>query len=82
MNRVLQRLERVLPDRAQREAVLEAFAWTGRQVAQVIEIRPEVELPGDAFSCFWLRELRESYVHAGVEAAQRALRGGHDATTP
>jgi predicted acylesterase/phospholipase RssA len=73
VNRVLERLDGVLPDPALREAVLEAFEWTGRHRVEVVEIRPEVELPGDAFSGFWSRGLREAYVKAGVEAAQRVL---------
>lgn len=73
VNRVLERLEHVLPDPALRAAVLEAFEWAGRHRVEVVEIRPEAELPGDAFSGFWWRELRETYVRAGVETARRVL---------
>jgi hypothetical protein len=73
VNRALERLERLLPDAALRAAVLEAFEWAGRRRVEIVEIRPDAELPGDAFSGFWSRELREAYVNAGVEAARRAL---------
>jgi hypothetical protein len=76
VNRVLALLPSVLPDAAQRAAVLEAIGWTGRRVVQIVEIRPAAELPGDAFSGFTSRELRQQYVQAGIDAAQAALARG------
>jgi predicted acylesterase/phospholipase RssA len=73
VNRVLERLERLLPDPAQRAAVLEAFEWTGRRPVEVVEIRPNAELPGDALSGFWSHDLRKAYVKAGVDTAARIL---------
>jgi predicted acylesterase/phospholipase RssA len=73
VNRVLERLERLLPDPAQRAAVLEAFEWTGRRRVEVVEIRPDAELPGDALAGFWSHDLRKAYVKAGVDTAARVL---------
>jgi predicted acylesterase/phospholipase RssA len=72
-NRVLERLEARVPDRQQRAEILETLGWQGRRPVQVVEIRPDRELPGDAFSGFWSRELRELYIRAGVESAEGAL---------
>jgi predicted acylesterase/phospholipase RssA len=71
-NRVLERLEALLPDPSQRARVMEALGWAGRRRVQIVEVRPAEELAGDAFSGFWSRELRESYVRAGMDAAQQA----------
>jgi len=40
---------------------------------QVVEIRPEADLPGHAFSGFTSIDLRRQYVQSGVDAARRAL---------
>jgi predicted acylesterase/phospholipase RssA len=75
INECLAKLLPLLPDPAQRDAVLGALGWTGRRPVQVIEIRPEGELPGDSFSGFASRELRQQYTRAGVDAARRLV--GH-----
>ena len=46
----------------------------GKRIVQVVEIRPDADLPGNAFSGFTSLELRREYVEAGVDAARRALR--------
>jgi hypothetical protein len=73
VNDVLARLPGVVPDADQRAAVLDALGWTGRRIVRVVEIRPDETLPGDTLSAFTSRELRQSYVQAGVDAARRAL---------
>ena len=75
VNGVIARLAAVLPDPAQRAAVYEALGWAGRHPVQIVEIRPEGELPGDSFSGFVSRKLRQTYVQAGADAARRALAG-------
>ena len=40
---------------------------------RVVEIRPEADLPGHAFSGFTSIDLRRQYVQSGVDAARRAL---------
>jgi len=73
VNRALHELEARVPDRSHRAALLETLGWSGRRPAHVIEIRPPDPLPGDAFSGFWSRELREQYVQAGIDAARAAV---------
>jgi NTE family protein len=73
VNDVLTRLPAVVPDPGQRAAVLDALGWTGRRIVKVVEIRPDATLPGDTVSAFESRDLRQSYVQAGVAAARRAL---------
>jgi predicted acylesterase/phospholipase RssA len=73
VNDVLGRLPALLPDPAQRAAVLEALGWGDRRVVELVEIRPDEELPGDGFSGFASRTLRKQYVAAGVDAARRTL---------
>lgn len=73
VNGVLATLPTLVPDEAQRAALLDVLGWTGRRVTQVIEIRPDATLPGDALSGFTSRDLRQTYVHAGVDAAQRVI---------
>ena len=72
-NGLLLQLQALIPDAAQRAAVLEALGWAERRPVEIVEIRPATALPGDAFSGFWSRDLRERYVRAGVEAAERVL---------
>jgi predicted acylesterase/phospholipase RssA len=69
VNRTLARLAVAVPDDAQRAAVLDALGWTGRRPVKVVEIRPDAELPGSAYTGFTSRSLREQYVQAGVAAA-------------
>ncbi len=73
INRALVALERAEPDPARRAKVLAALGWEGRRVVRLVEIRPEVVLPGSSFSGWFSRSLRQDYVAAGRSAAQRAL---------
>ncbi|MGH7296392.1 MAG: hypothetical protein ACRELB_15750, partial [Polyangiaceae bacterium] len=73
-NAWLRAIESSLSDGAQRAAVLDALGWSGLRPVQVVEIRPTAPLPGNALSGFFSRRLREEYVQAGMEAAQRAVR--------
>ena len=73
VNAALARLAKILPDPVHRTAVLDALGWEGRRPVQVVEIRPEKELPGDAFSGFVSKELRQTYVQSGADAARRVL---------
>ena len=76
VNRTLARLAIVVPDDARRNVVLDALGWTGRRPVEVVEIRPDAELPGNAFAGFTSRGLREQYVEAGVAAATAVLGQG------
>lgn len=73
VNRVLAQLPSVVPDAAQRAALLDALGWSDRRIVQVVDIRPDVELPGNGFSGFTSRDLRAQYIEAGVDAARRSL---------
>ena len=73
VNRVLAELPSLVADPAERAAVIEALGWTGRRQVQIVEIRPDAELPGNALSGFASRDLRAQYVRAGVVAARRAV---------
>jgi hypothetical protein len=73
VNQVLAQLPTLVPDAQQRAALLEALGWAERRPVQVVEIRPDTELPGDSFAGFTSRALRQQYLQAGVEAAQRVL---------
>ena len=53
-----------------REAVSAALAW---KKLEIIEIRPEVPLEGNAFAALGSRSLRSEYLELGVVAAERAL---------
>jgi NTE family protein len=57
---------------AQRAAVSSALGW---KKLDVIEIRPETPLQGNAFDALGSRQLRAEYLDFGVRAAQRALAG-------
>jgi NTE family protein len=54
-------------DAAQLAAVLRAV---GARPIRVVMVRPDAELPGNAFAGFLRRELREEYIAAGKAAAQ------------
>jgi predicted acylesterase/phospholipase RssA len=69
----LRRLEELLPDATLRGRVIHAIGWPGRRPVEIIEIRPEVPLPGQSLSGVFSRSLRETYVRAGVDAAKRVL---------
>lgn len=73
INRVLAQLPSLVTDAAQRAALLEALGWSGMRPVQVVEIRPDKDLPGNSFSGLASLELRQQYVQAGVDAARRAL---------
>jgi predicted acylesterase/phospholipase RssA len=72
VNHALARLEaRVAGD--QREAALDALGWRGRRRIEIVEIRPDAPLDGNAFDGFFSRDLRTSYVNAGADAARAWL---------
>ncbi|HEY8039837.1 MAG TPA: patatin-like phospholipase family protein [Polyangiaceae bacterium] len=73
VNQGLAALPQLLPDAAQRGAVLDALGWSQRRVVEVVEIRPPATLPGDSFSGLWSRDLRQSYVQTGIDAARAVL---------
>jgi NTE family protein len=54
----------------QAEEVRRALRW---QPLEIVTIRPEEPLPGDAFEAFWDKDLRREYVRMGREAAIKAL---------
>jgi predicted acylesterase/phospholipase RssA len=72
-NRVLEQLPSLVPSAEERGRLIEALGWVGRRVVQVVEIRPDADLPGHAFAGFTSLELRQQYVQAGVDSARRAL---------
>jgi len=74
-NRVLDQLPSLVASAEERARLLAALGWAGRRAVQLVEIRPDADLPGNAFAGFTSLELRRQYVQAGVEAAQRALAG-------
>jgi predicted acylesterase/phospholipase RssA len=69
----LRRLAEILPDGALRARALHAIGWANRRPVEIVEIRPDAPLPGQALSGIFSRSLRERYVQAGVDAANRAL---------
>lgn len=72
-NQVLERLPSLVTDAEERVRLLDGLGWTGRRPVQIVEIRPDVDLPGNAFSGFASLELRQQYVQAGIDAARRTL---------
>jgi predicted acylesterase/phospholipase RssA len=74
MNEALVRLATVVPDDALRAKVLEAVGWGGRRPIDIVELRPQEDLPGGMFDGFFSRELRETYVRSGEDAARTWLR--------
>jgi predicted acylesterase/phospholipase RssA len=81
-NRLLEQLPSLVRDPAEVEAVRAALGWAGRRPVSVVEIRPPAALPGDGFSGFWSRELREEYVRAGVAAAEAVVAEWTSAPAP
>ena len=57
-------------DDAQRDAVVGALGWAPLAIT---EIRPERPLRGNAFAALGDAQLREEYIQAGRDAAERAL---------
>jgi NTE family protein len=72
LERVADALGRTGASAAQHAAVEGALGW---KKLEVIEIRPETPLPGNAFDALGSRQLRSEYLDLGVRAAQRALAG-------
>jgi NTE family protein len=56
---------------AARDSFKELLGW--RRRVELIEVRPDEDLPGNAFSGFFHRGLRTEYVAAGARAAKAAL---------
>jgi NTE family protein len=56
-----------------RAAVLAAIGWVDRRKVRFLPIRPDRELRGGPFDAFFDAELREEYVAAGVDVADRVL---------
>lgn len=73
MNAALTAIDARVAGEAQRAELRDALGWMGRRPVQVVEIRPAAPLRGNALSGFFSRSLREHYVQAGIEAAQRAV---------
>jgi predicted acylesterase/phospholipase RssA len=75
MNEALARLEATVPDLGLRGRVLDAIGWGARRPITIVELRPDADLPGDMFTGFFDRDLREGYVKSGEEVARRWLAG-------
>ena len=73
VNLALARLEALEPDEARRAPILDALGWSKRRAIEIIEIRPEHPLEGNAFSGLFSRDLRVAYSEAGSLAAKHAL---------
>lgn len=82
INASLGKLQALLPEAGQRAAVLDALGWSSRRVVQLVEIRPESELAGNALSGLTSRPLREQYVQAGIAAARAVIARGAPAKEP
>ncbi len=54
----------------QRRGVKAALGWRS---LEIVEIRPEAPLDGNAFSALSNKQLRHDYIQIGIEAAERAL---------
>ncbi len=54
----------------QRQGVEEALGW---RMLEIVEIRPEAPLDGNAFSALGNKQLRHEYIQIGIESAERAL---------
>ncbi len=74
-NEALRRLSELVPDAAQRAPLLDAIGWRDHHPIEIVEIRPDVVLPGQSFSGVFSKTLRQQYVDAGIEAGKRALAG-------
>jgi predicted acylesterase/phospholipase RssA len=72
-NRVLANLPALVPDADRRAELLDQLGLTGRRPVQIVEIRPDEELPGNTFSGFTSTELRRRYVSTGMDAARRVV---------
>jgi predicted acylesterase/phospholipase RssA len=74
-NEALRRLSELVPDAAQRAPLLDAIGWRDHHPVEIVEIRPDVVLPGQSFSGIFSNTLRQEYVDAGIEAGKRAMAG-------
>jgi NTE family protein len=74
VNAKLEKVDRVLTNRnadpALRRELAEALGW---KPLEIIEIRPERTLEGNAFSALGKPQLRADYIHQGVSAAEKVL---------
>jgi hypothetical protein len=73
VNETLARLAEVVPDETLRARVMESLGWKGRKPITIVELRPSAPLPGEMFDGFFSRELRETYVKSGRDAASAWL---------
>jgi NTE family protein len=76
VNDELRALEALCPgtiSHDQLAAVKRAINWTDTRVIDIVQIRPLVPLPGNAFSGFGNRELRMKYIEAGQTRAMDVL---------
>ena len=69
VNQTIQKLRATVPEAADR--VLALLGWRGE--VELIDVRPEHDLDGNAFSGFFNRDLRLAYLDAGRTAALDAL---------
>lgn len=58
---------------AQRALVVDAIGWTGRRQLELVRIRPVDEIPGNAFSGFFDRDVRADLLEAGYQRGQTVL---------
>jgi len=77
VNETLRSLEALYRRRTLTQAQLKKVKRAiGREAArriEIVQVRPRKELPGNPFSGFFSRKLRDEYVEAGRTAAERAL---------
>jgi len=77
VNRTLRSLEALRTNGTLTEAELRkvkrAIGRTTARQVEIIQVRPPKELPGNPFSGFFSRKLREQYVQAGRAAAEEVL---------
>jgi NTE family protein len=79
LDRLAEALNAAGASAAQLAAVNGALGW---KKLEVIEIRPETPLQGNAFDALGSRQLRAEYLDLGVRAAQRALAGAGVGSKP
>lgn len=56
-----------------RAQLAQVLAVIDARKIEILQIRPDDELPGDTFAGFLHRDLRAQYIEAGKQAAERAL---------
>jgi NTE family protein len=62
-------------DAAQLRSVVDALGWSRRRVVEIIAIRPDQPLRGNAFEAFFDRDRRSEYLAAGFERGLEVLAG-------